>query len=421
METRLGPTARSRCFGVGRGGLPMVCAGCAETQWQTRSVSDDNLHGCPVAVRHLPRGQLPYRGYKTISAYSSEVTLRQPPPPPPKASKEIRDRRKPTAVVGCGTFRSHSQFIKVHEKDMALDNACPAILYGTPPPLSRGSAECLSGHCCTHGAGMFSHCLCSYFRITDILRRGLRWCKNYQATLDLKEGTFSTSLRSLKLADFGASLTAGRNVQAYFSDAEIRTDPVLCDVMMENALDNARKHGHPTDPDIRCSIVLSTDPNVSHDPKRPSLPSWASFGSMSSKSSKSSTPTVTFKVSNRMDPADAKLSDNIVQEVMTSYKRKSVGGLSDGLGLKHCFLAASALGMRFDFRQQRDVVTFSASMEASIVPPTVVQDPIVSFRRDVSEFPAGLKVCHRRAAPGPSLHAATGGMAGDWASRMMLL
>ena len=138
-------------------------------------------------------------------------------------------------------------------------------------------------------------------RILEILRRGIRWCKNYQAILDLKDGVCAPAvLTALKLADFGASLTAGRSVQAYFSDATIRTNPVLCDVMMENALDNARKHGHPADPDIRCSIVVSTDPerlqpnSLVPDRVSPSAELYAA-------------PTVTFKVSNRVNPADPKL------------------------------------------------------------------------------------------------------------------
>ena len=152
-------------------------------------------------------------------------------------------------------------------------------------------------------------------------------------------------LRPVNLAAFGRSLIAGRSVTGDFSDADIMTDPVLCDVMLENMLDNARKHGHPEDPSIKCSITAD-----------------ATTGKQC---------IVTFQVTNRPKAGAKRIPADIVSRVVRlgSAREFSTSALSDGLGLKHSFLAAGALEAKYRFWQDQDLVTFQAKLTADLVIP----------------------------------------------------
>ena len=89
------------------------------------------------------------------------------------------------------------------------------------------------------------------------IRRGIRWCKNFQSSVKLSQGLFVPTLRPIKLWEFGAELLGGRCATGAFPALTILSDPVLCDLMMENALDNAQKHGSPVNPDMRCAITVT--------------------------------------------------------------------------------------------------------------------------------------------------------------------
>ena len=173
-----------------------------------------------------------------------------------------------------------------------------------------------------------------------------------QATLQLAEGAFSVSSHALNLLEFGQSSCAGRSVEAHFDDVMIYTDPVLCDVMMENALDNAQKHSHPNDRCITCSITVDgpTSPGMTHVPDAKAHSRRA----------------VRFVVSNRAPPGTT-IPKDIVSLVMNQqYERPTCSLKSDGLGLRHCFAAATALGMQIRFDIEGEMVTFCASLETEV-------------------------------------------------------
>ena len=98
-------------------------------------------------------------------------------------------------------------------------------------------------------------------------------------------------------------------------------------------------------------------------------------------------------------------------DVMTrasTRRRSTKTALSDGLGLQHCFMAASALGMKFSLTQVRDVVTFSASMPADVVlsPDEGRRDPCLgnstgALRLDALRRPQVTCYRFRRNPPSP--------------------
>ena len=198
-----------------------------------------------------------------------------------------------------------------------------------------------------------------------------------QAVLQLAEGAFSVSSHALNLREFGQGSCAGRSVKAHFDDVMIYTDPVLCDVMMENALDNAQKHSHPNDRGITCRITVDGPPSPAPDAEA------------------CHRRTVRFVVSNRARPGTA-IPKDIVPLVMNQrYQRPSGSLQSDGLGLRHCFAAATALGMRIRFDVEGELVTFCASLETEVYPgaqavlrrrPTAPESPTIAL------FPANVRI-----------------------------
>ena len=191
--------------------------------------------------------------------------------------------------------------------------------------------------------------------VLAILSRGIRWCKNYQTCTNLMTGVFSLCLQPVGLEQFGRDLVAGRRVLSYFTPVAILTDARLCDIMMENALDNAAKHGHATDPQVRCSVVVSEE-------------------------DADGTARVTFTISNKVN-AGVRLPKNIWDLVGDDPTKLPID-LSVGLGLKHCRMAARALGMQVELTQSEDVVTFSASMPVDVVAP---DEEHIDVQRTISQ------------------------------------
>ena len=183
--------------------------------------------------------------------------------------------------------------------------------------------------------------------IKACLRRGIRWCKNFQTSLKLRDGKFIPTLHPLNLYTFGQDLIAGRSVKMSVPKVTIRTDPVLCDIVLENALDNASKHGHPADPETEFSIaVVPPPPEASSAAPAPH--------------------NVVFKVTNRRNPAKPPLAPDLLASARTAKPQRATSALSDGLGMQHCLAAADALSMTVGLRQEDEWVTFEASMEAEV-------------------------------------------------------
>ena len=224
------------------------------------------------------------------------------------------------------------------------------------------------------------YCVEAFDSVFASLKRGMRWCKNYQAGINLLEGAFVPNARPVNVWELGSKILGARCIHSHFSRAVITVDPVLCDIMLENLLDNAKRHGHKLHPDVHCSITVAT----------PAVPSPNLPGVLDHQS----TCRVTFKVTNRADPGKDRLPEDLVAQVLAN--RRPCGGsspLSDGLGLKHAFLAANALGLTYNFRQDGDTVSFVGTTETTLVRDGTSETSNVSASHsDPPDCPGGLKV-----------------------------
>eukprot|EP00667_Euglena_gracilis_P002239 EG_transcript_2236 len=185
------------------------------------------------------------------------------------------------------------------------------------------------------------------------LRRGMRACKDRQVYLKLVAGEYAPALHTVALPDFSRELIAGRDVQSDMPQLTVRTDVPLLNLILENAVSNAFKHGHPNNPDVRLAVAtapLRADPLF--EGRR----------------------MLHFTVANVANPQRQRLTPEFVEglfagkvEVSQTMAVRGLPILSDRIGLKHCALAAEVGGISLHLRQDGDVVTFCASVEADVV------------------------------------------------------
>eukprot|EP00667_Euglena_gracilis_P003079 EG_transcript_3085 len=93
----------------------------------------------------------------------------------------------------------------------------------------------------------------------DTLRglvRGLRCCRQRQAFLALVSDTYEPHFLEVSLKHFGEELLAGRAVAGDFVDERVLLDPLLCSLVLENAITQAFQHGHSEGPDVRVRMFL---------------------------------------------------------------------------------------------------------------------------------------------------------------------
>eukprot|EP00667_Euglena_gracilis_P019680 EG_transcript_21128 len=152
-------------------------------------------------------------------------------------------------------------------------------------------------------------------------------------------------------------------------------DPLLCEIVLENALTNAHRHGHPTHPAVRFTATLADLPGTvrspSHRPRR----------------------RLTFVVANRVHPARPPLTPELVASLFRGDSRPdclSSPRLSEHLGMQHLREAACAHDMDVQLSQVGDTVYFEASLEVALRPFT---DPVrLPSKEDAPEMPLHLRV-----------------------------
>ena len=179
---------------------------------------------------------------------------------------------------------------------------------------------------------------------------------------------YVVTLAPVNLAEFVSELTSGRPVLVDFPRLTVLIDPTLCSLILDNALSNASKHGHPQSPDVRLTIGC---------PANPLGPSRF----------------LRITVSNAANPDRPSITPEYVEEVLSGAAQRSAltSAMSDQIGLQHTFLAAETLGVRPSLKQDRQQVVFEMCIETEIAPvPDVQQDHL----RDslLAQFPGDLQV-----------------------------
>eukprot|EP00668_Euglena_longa_P007023 GGOE01008389.1.p1 GENE.GGOE01008389.1~~GGOE01008389.1.p1 ORF type:complete len:358 (-),score=99.68 GGOE01008389.1:623-1696(-) len=192
----------------------------------------------------------------------------------------------------------------------------------------------------------------------------MAWCRRRGALLALtKEDTMPTP-KPTCLAALGSVLVRARTMTSSFAPVTVELDEMLTELMLENALSNAFRHGHPTDPDVRFSISVDL--------------ADATAGAC----------TVTFLITNRCDPKRQPLTAELVRG-MTQSGRPSC---AEGSGLQHCFWAAQLQGMAASLTQEGDTVVFHVSLFTHRVSEAPAPVATPAMDSEAGTLPPGLKI-----------------------------
>eukprot|EP00667_Euglena_gracilis_P003956 EG_transcript_3966 len=203
------------------------------------------------------------------------------------------------------------------------------------------------------------------------LRRGMRICKERQVFLQLAAGEYRPMRNVVSLRELGEQLVAGRDVAGRFLDLTVPLDSALFSLILDNALNNAFKHGHPGDPHVEFDIAEV--PPSRADLRR-----------------------IQFSVRNVANPDAEPLTPDFLDDLLSGrfLPKREVPILSNGIGFSHALMAAKLAGATIDLQQQGSVVTFTAWVEVNEpnVHPCVLDIPDPgSSSSSAQHFPRGLR------------------------------
>ena len=168
------------------------------------------------------------------------------------------------------------------------------------------------------------------------LRRGMRMCQHRQAYMKLAAEQYALALQPVGLRSFAGQLTAGRQLGAVTEDTTVLIDPVLCDLILDNIINNAFVHGRTPDPDIRVSAATDVVDAAEGQAR------------------------LVFTVSNRANPARPRVTPDYLDDVLSGRLQShgpATSAMSDRIGLQHAFMAAKAHGMTLRLTESAQRVT----------------------------------------------------------------
>ena len=176
------------------------------------------------------------------------------------------------------------------------------------------------------------------------LQSGMEWCKNRLLLMRLMSEDYRPNYERVDLQRFAAGLLQGRELHvAPFEAAAVLLDEAVCRIILENAVKNALRHGHADHP-VRLHMAL-------HD-----LPGAAE-------------KMLVFRVVNRADPQKPRVTPEFIARALEEpVAQFHYDRVSDGLGLRHIFMAARILHMEASLTQEDKTVTFKASARVQTVP-----------------------------------------------------
>eukprot|EP00668_Euglena_longa_P010730 GGOE01013007.1.p1 GENE.GGOE01013007.1~~GGOE01013007.1.p1 ORF type:complete len:560 (-),score=116.12 GGOE01013007.1:676-2355(-) len=210
------------------------------------------------------------------------------------------------------------------------------------------------------------------------LRRGMKSCRERQVYLKLVGGEYTPVVNEVHLQEFGESLIVGRAVTGRFPDMAIQLDQMLCNLILENALSNAFKHGDPQGPDVQFHIEVEPSPLPQPQPS----------------SQSEAAVRVTFTVSNAANPLRPVLTEEVVTKLLSgqvadAQPQEVKPVLSDRIGLSHCLMAAKQGGLTVALWQAEGRVHFCITMDTVLVTAECVVD-VSEPVSPITLFPAGL-------------------------------
>ena len=212
-------------------------------------------------------------------------------------------------------------------------------------------------------------------KASDFLFRGMWWCKLREAMLRMVAGRYETELVPVDLLQFTQDLARGREIGHECPRVAVELDPMVCNVVLDNALTNAQRHGCPQHPWVHLAVEVTPEDNEHLEDNAPVR--------------------VRFLVSNRANPRrpaiQTRWSSTSQEHRASVAPRKDPlrPTLSDGLGLHHIGMAARASGMVAELWQEDDEVFFKLCF-SSVVKPLEATD--AGAAQAARPFPSGLTI-----------------------------
>eukprot|EP00667_Euglena_gracilis_P002940 EG_transcript_2946 len=173
------------------------------------------------------------------------------------------------------------------------------------------------------------------------LDRGMQWCRRRQALVRITAGAYHLSRMPVDLRAFGEALANGRTLDCQFVDDVVLLDPLLCDILLDNAINNALRHGDTARAPVAFSMAL---PPLDEDEAE-----------------------LTFTVQNFARADKPCLTPEFIEAVLRGEAASEPGNvLSDHLGMQHLHMAAKAHDIKLTLRQEGDVVVLQATLTAQL-------------------------------------------------------
>eukprot|EP00667_Euglena_gracilis_P003553 EG_transcript_3560 len=176
-------------------------------------------------------------------------------------------------------------------------------------------------------------------RAQESLERGMRWCKKRQVMVQVHSGDYTPILAPVSLRKLVDGVMYGRDIVVDIPDVTVYIDSLLCEVVLDNAISNAFRHGDGALGPV--SLVIITDLGKDRSLR------------------------LTFSLTNYVSRAQA-LSAEFVAQLTAGGDVAGLTctpALSGHLGLRHMFMAAAAHGMAASLEQVGDLVVFAAELE----------------------------------------------------------
>ena len=216
---------------------------------------------------------------------------------------------------------------------------------------------------------------------SDILFRGMWLCKMREAILSLVGGHYEVQPRDTNLLQFAEDFARGREVALDCPPQIVCLDPMVCNVILDNAVTNALRHGCPRDPQVKLTVQVSEE---LHDT------STSSAQATIDKFSENPVM-VRFRILNRANPSRSALVRWSTLQPNTPLPRSSsTPVLSDGLGLGHIRMVANAANMVAELWQEGEEVFFELTLRTKA--PSSALTPLQSLQPATCSLPPRLVI-----------------------------
>uniref|UniRef100_A0A6T2J226 Response regulatory domain-containing protein n=1 Tax=Eutreptiella gymnastica TaxID=73025 RepID=A0A6T2J226_9EUGL len=196
-------------------------------------------------------------------------------------------------------------------------------------------------------------------KASDGLFRGMWWCKLREAVLRMVAGQYESEPEVVNLHQFAEDFVRGRDVELECPLHVVMLDPMACNVILDNAVTNATRHGCQTNPEVKLTARVSEQ---SHN----------ADAAMIDSPVESEIPVeVRFTITNRADSSSPAVKRWSTQQPNEPQQSKSPNSpvLSDGLGLSHIWMVANRAEMVAELSQNGDKVHFELYFQTTALPP----------------------------------------------------